>query len=83
MSRPLIYADFQNADIQGRLRLNCIGTIRDLSRQSVALQHGLELTLYDEELEAEGVVLFSPDEHLWVAAIDSQAIRPREEGPAN
>jgi hypothetical protein len=77
MSHPLVYADLQNADAQGRLRLNCIGTIRDLARQSVSLHDGLELTLYDEDLEVEGKVLFSPEEHLWVAAIDWKAIRAK------
>ncbi len=77
MSHPLVYADLQNADAQGRLRLNCIGTIRDLAQQNVSLHDGLELTLYDEDLEVEGKVLFSSEEHLWVAAIDWKAIWPK------
>jgi len=77
MSRPVVYADLQNADVQGRLRLNCIGTIGDLARQNVSLHDGLELTLYDEDLEVEGKVLFSSEEHLWVATIDWRAIRPK------
>jgi len=77
MAHPLVYADLQNADAQGRLRLNCIGTIRVLAQQSVSLHDGLELTLYDEDLEVEGKVLFSSEEHLWVAAIDWKAIRPK------
>ena len=79
MSYPRIYADFQNADTQGRLRLNCIGTIRDLSRQKIALREGLELSLYDEELQVDGEVHFSQEEHLWVASIDWGEIRPRSE----
>ena len=82
MSHPLVSVDLQNADAQGRLRLNCIGTIRDLSRQNLALREGLELTLYDEDLEVEGKVLFSQEERLWVAVIDWDAIRPRNELPA-
>ena len=35
MERPLIYADFHNADPGGRLRLNCIGTTQDLARLGV------------------------------------------------
>ena len=77
MSRPLVYADFHNADADGRLRLNTIGTIRDLSCQNITLRDGLALTLHDEELEVDGEVRFSPGEHLWVAAIDWDAIRPR------
>ena len=32
MRYPKIYADFHNADVKGRLRLNCVGIIQDLSR---------------------------------------------------
>ncbi len=76
MSRPMIYADFHNADAEGRLRLNTIGTIRDLSRQNITLRDGLPLTLHDEELEVDGEVCFSHGEDLWVASIDWDAIRP-------
>ena len=79
MSRPLVYADFHNADAEGRHRLNSIGTIRDLSRLNITLRDGLSLTLHDEELEVHGEVCFSEREHLWVAAIDWDAIRPRSE----
>lgn len=75
MERPRIYADFHNADAQGRLRLNCVGTIEDLARQQITLQDGQPLTLCSEGLEVEGEVRYSPDEELWVAAIDWDAIR--------
>jgi hypothetical protein len=52
MESPTIYADFQNADPQGRLRLNCIGTIRDLARLQIILREGIRLTLHDDGLEA-------------------------------
>ncbi|MFB2896504.1 hypothetical protein ACE1CI_26630 [Aerosakkonemataceae cyanobacterium BLCC-F50] len=77
MSHPKIFADFHNADEQGRLRLNCVGTIEDLSRQNIKLQNGQLLTLYSEELEADGVVQYSEEENLWVALIDWQVIRER------
>ena len=32
-----IFADFNNADENGRLRLNCTGTIEDLARQKIEL----------------------------------------------
>jgi hypothetical protein len=75
MGKPSIYADFNNADPQGCLRLNCIGTIQDLSRQGVRLREGLELTLHDEGLEAEGEAHFSSEEQVWVARIDWRKIR--------
>ena len=36
MNAPRIYDDFHNADAKGRLRLNCVGTIEDLSKQHIA-----------------------------------------------
>jgi hypothetical protein len=81
---PRVYADFQNADPQGRLRLNCDGTARDLARQQVRLYDGLVLTLYSDdvddqgrldELEVTGVVQQSSEEQCWVARIDWSAVR--------
>lgn len=78
MSRSRVFADFHNADAQGRLRLNCIGTVEDLAQQQIALRDGLPLTLYSEELEVDGVVQYSEDENAWVVAIDWDAIREVE-----
>jgi hypothetical protein len=70
-----VFADFHNADVQGRLRLNCIGTVEDLARQNIELQNGQLLTLYSEDLEVEGVVQYSSEESLWVAAIDWNVVK--------
>jgi hypothetical protein len=84
MSKPNIYADFHNADSQGRLRLNAVWTLEDLSRQRVELHPGLQLTLYSDDLDdqgqldellVEGVVSYSEEEHCWVASVDWAAIR--------
>lgn len=75
MAKPRIFADFHNADVQGRLRLNAIGTVEDLSRQQVALSDGLSATFYSEEIEADGRVRYSSTESIWVAEIDWDAIR--------
>lgn len=64
-----------NPDEQGRLRLNCIGTIEDLTEQQTELKNGQQLTLYSEDLEVDGVVQFSEEEKIWVAAIDWNQIR--------
>ncbi len=89
MTKPEVYADFHNADSQGRVRLNCIGTMEDLSQQQVELREGLVLTLYaddlDEqgefaELRADGVVSFSEEEHCWVAAVDWAAVHHAPRG---
>ncbi len=78
MKYPRVYADFHNADAQGRLRLNCVGTVEDLAHQQILLHDGLLLRLYSEELVVEGQVQYSTDENLWVAVIDWDAIREDE-----
>jgi hypothetical protein len=75
MNNPRIFADFQNADSQGRLRLNCIGTIEDLSRHGTKLIDGCKLSIYSENLEADAVVEYSDEEKIWVATIDWDRIR--------
>ena len=75
MEKPRIFADFHNADVQGRLRLNCAGTVEDLAGQKMVLKEGQSLILYSEDLEVDGVVRYSEKENLWVAVIDWDAIR--------
>jgi hypothetical protein len=77
--KPKVYADFQNADEQGRLRLNCVGTLVDLSRQGIGLSVGRSLILYSEDLEVAGVIEYSDAERLWVARMDWHAIWTRGE----
>jgi hypothetical protein len=79
MSLSRVFVDFHNADEQGRLRLNCIGTLEDLARQKAELENGQQLTLYSEDLEVDGVVQFSEDEKVWVATIDWNQIRQVEQ----
>jgi hypothetical protein len=78
MNKPRVFADFHNADSQGRLRLNCTGTIEDLAHRKVRLQNNLRLTLYSEELEADGIVQYSDEENVWVAVIDWDDISTQE-----
>ena len=75
MNQPRVFADFHNADAQGRLRLNRIGTVEDLAQHQIVLREDLPLILYSEELEVEGVAQYSTDEHIWVAQIDWNAVR--------
>lgn len=77
MNKPRVFADFHNADPQGRLRLNCMGTKEDLSAQNLSLREGQALVLYSEELEVDGMVQYSEKENLWVAVISWEAIRKR------
>ena len=83
MNAPRVYGDFHNADTLGRVRLNCIGTTKDLAQQQVALHEGLILTLYSDDADERGhpddlevlaVVEYSSAEGCWVARIDWSAI---------
>ncbi len=75
MNTLRVFADFHNADVKGRVRLNCAGTVADIERQGIELQDGQSLIIYSEELEVEGVVHYSEKEKLWTAVIDWNAIR--------
>lgn len=75
MNKVRVFADFHNADVKGRVRLNCAGTEADLKRQGIELRDGQSLIIYSEELEVEGVVHYSKEEKLWTAVIDWDAIR--------
>src|SRR5262245_47313375 len=84
MSRPKVYADFQNLDDANRLRLTCAGTREDLERHGIQLREGCVLTFYmddadeegrPDELLADGTVHDNPQEKCWVAEIDWTALR--------
>lgn len=81
----MVYADFHNADPQGRFFLICVGTVEDLCRQGIELCEGLRLSLYADdlgapgqldELRVDGITTYSAEERCWVAMIDWTAIRP-------
>ena len=78
MNKLRVFADFHNADVKGRLRLNCTGTVADLKCQGIVLREGQSLIIYSEELEVDGVVHYSEAEKLWTAVIDWNAIREVE-----
>ncbi|HEU5285899.1 MAG TPA: hypothetical protein VFU20_05235, partial [Sphingomicrobium sp.] len=65
-----IYADFQNADREGYVRLNTEGTQADLCRVGLALSEGLRLCLSDGELRTTAVVVQPGTEGVWRAKID-------------
>ena len=71
---PRIFADFNNADSFGRLRLNCRGTIDDLQTHKIELQEHQRLIFYMDELETEGIVTYSAEEQIWVAKINWNVI---------
>ena len=74
---PRVFVDFNNSDRQGRVRLNCVGTVQDLNRLGIVLQEGVEMLLSCVELEVEGIVTYSIEEGLWVARVDWDKVRDR------
>src|SRR5262245_3933185 len=75
MQPQTIYADFNNADMQGRVRLNVAGTLSDLARLGLRLRDGMPLIIHDGELVADAVAVYSPKESIWVAQIDWSLVR--------
>lgn len=91
MTGSRVYADFQNADASGRIRLNTVGTARDLAEQGLELSEGLVLLLYSDDVDdrgnqddlvVEGAATYSNEEHCWVVRIDWSAIRHASQLPA-
>jgi hypothetical protein len=74
---PRVFVDFHNSDRNGRVRLNCVGTLQDLNRLGITLREGTKMILCCLELETEGTVTYSTEEGLWVAAVDWNSIRER------
>lgn len=65
MSTSLIFADFNNRDQDGYLRLNTTGTFEDLDRLSIILEDGLRLRVSDGDLTADIVVRRPAYEGVW------------------
>jgi hypothetical protein len=54
-----IYADFNNSDEQGRVRLNTVKSLEDLEQNKATIKDGLSVVLYmSGELEVHGTLIF-------------------------
>jgi hypothetical protein len=68
-----IYADFNNVDAQGRVRLNCVGSMKDIDNLASDVRSGAKVLLYTPgELEVEALLEFDA---IWVAIPDWTTIR--------
>ena len=93
MSKPKVYADFQNLNDSNRLILTCTDTIDDLAHQRIELIEGLSLTFYiddandrgePDELRVDGVVSYDKTACSWAASVDWSAVRhASDEGKPN
>lgn len=60
-----ISADFNNFDPDGYIRLNCVGTVRDLGLADIVLHAGMRLIVSDGDLRAEIEVQPPSAEGIW------------------
>ncbi len=71
-----IFVDFNNADSNGRIRLNTNGTLSDIEKYKIELLEGREILIFDDdEFEAIGVLKFSPEENIWLAELDWENLK--------
>jgi hypothetical protein len=67
---PKIFADFNNCDPSGCVRLNCIGTYEDLAKKGLTLSENMIIVLTDyDEFELRAIVVFSKEENIWVGRL--------------
>ena len=80
MNIPKIFADFNNADQQGRVRLTTNGSLADIRRLNLELKDGMQVFLDDDEsLTTIGYLKYSDDEKIWVVQIDWDNLQHRNE----
>ena len=65
-----IYADLNNVDEEGCIRLNCVQTLDDIETQGIKLKDGLKIKLKDGDLVAEGRVMYSKVESIWTVLVE-------------
>jgi hypothetical protein len=82
-----LWADF-NASTDKGLRLNCRGTIEDLSKQNIELKEGLKLALWCEDtdendnpdnLVVEAIAHFDDKQKIWEAVFEWKDIKHESE----
>ena len=65
-----IFADFNNLDSWGRVRLITTGSLESIQPDSIELIEGKQVQLDDEDgLRNIGTLYFSKDENIWVAKL--------------
>ena len=71
MDIPKIFADFNNVDKNGKVRLNTSGSLKDIQRLQIDLKEGMEILLDDQDgLVTMGQLGYSEEEKIWVAEIN-------------
>ena len=71
MNIPEIFADFNNADMNGRVCLNTSGANENIQGMPIEFKEGMEVLLDDQDgLSAIGLLKYSEEEKTWVAKIN-------------
>lgn len=60
-----IFADFNNMDSEGYLRLNLIGTIQDMDEEGFTFLDGLTIQVSDGDLVGTIIVVHPGEEKIW------------------
>ena len=63
MKLKTIFVDFNNVDSLGRVRLNTVGSIKDIENKNVRLESNLQLVINDDDgLKALAIIEYSEKE---------------------
>jgi hypothetical protein len=65
-----VYADFNNQDERGRIRLNCVGSLQDLERLQPMLRNRLTLRLTDGEGCVVATLYNDQQANIWLGVPD-------------
>ncbi len=69
-----LWADFDNSDEDGRINLNCVGSLASIGALASPLRPGTRVLLSDDQVEVEGVIEFDDAHGVWVAIPDWSTI---------
>ena len=65
-----LYVDFNNRDENGKIRINTVGSLRDIELLKSELRSGVNVTLYDEELEFQARLERDELFNIWLGVVD-------------
>lgn len=70
-----IYADFNNCEENGNVRLNTNGSLNDLFRMKSKIHTGMFAWLYDEEFKVEAKLEYDGKWKIWLGEPNWSTIR--------
>ncbi|RJQ24596.1 hypothetical protein C4577_07440 [Candidatus Parcubacteria bacterium] len=84
-NKQMVYADFNNLDEKPNwIRLNCLGTIRDMKSWRIIPEEGRPITFYTDDMDddkntdnilIEGKFHYNSKSKQWVAILDWDTLR--------